>query len=186
MKHTLLTLTACSPHAVTRHVAGRRPPLCGPVELRKELKFAVYWGAAWREDQKEVARREEIISAGLREYFSDYYCMDLVGIEQSADFLLASDEELAARARALGANRALLLRFEELGPTLTIGLSLALWQTHNEVELNARLIDAQSGRALSAVSADWRRGGPYTLNSVSDLPDDLRGVLGYLFEPRKK
>jgi hypothetical protein len=178
-----LVLAGCSSISVNDYAVGERPSLCSAD--RGGETVAVYWNAAWRADQKEPEARQAIAARGIADFFASRACIRVVAIKEAIDgqsVLLAGDEAIGRDAAALGADRAYLLRLEELGPNLILYLSPILWQTRNEVLLRVRSIDVAGGRIDSDVTTHWFRGGPFTAHGAGGLPEDLAGVLQHVFE----
>jgi hypothetical protein len=177
----LFTMVGCSTVTIKHHAIGHQPPLCN--QNVKE-KIAVYWGTAWRTDQKDVLIREKYIEEGVDTFFNEDDCFETVLIARSIagkDVMLATDTELISGGNAAGADKVFVFRVEELGPNLYLYLSPILWQTKNEVLLQVRVLNTKTGEVESDLSTQWMRGGPFTLHSASTLPTDLSGVLKAIF-----
>jgi len=68
----LLVLPACTSVSVRQYTMGEPPPLChGDAPPQRLL---VFWGTAWRSDQKEVARRDRIAARQLANFFRQSPC----------------------------------------------------------------------------------------------------------------
>lgn len=177
----LLTLAGCSTVTITHHPAGDPPPFCNP-DLRNTI--AVYWGTAWRNDQKEIKTREKYLDEGISSFFATDKCFETVVIARTIngkDAMLASDAELVSAGKKAGADKVFFLRIEELGPNLYLYLSPILWQTKNEAALQVRKLNTATGEVESDLSTQWLRGGPFTMLGAGSLPVDLSGVLQAIF-----
>ncbi len=98
----------------------------------------MYWGTAWREDQKEVPTRERYVEEGIKIFFSGQQCFHTVFLSKEVmgrEALLATDEELISGGHSVGAAYDMRLRIEELGPNVYLYLSPILWESKNEVLL---------------------------------------------------
>jgi hypothetical protein len=73
--------TGCTSTTVAFHSAGTEPPLCKDSSQGK--RTVVYWGAAWRPDQKEVSRREAIIAKGIEDFFRATPCFSIQTVAPS-------------------------------------------------------------------------------------------------------
>jgi len=78
--HSLLA-AGCSSTTVTFHAAGPEPPLCRDSAAGQQT--AVYWGAAWRPDQKETGRRESIAAKGIDDFFRSDPCFSVREISRT-------------------------------------------------------------------------------------------------------
>jgi hypothetical protein len=176
-----LLISGCSSTTVTFNSVGMEPPLCK--DSVKGLKTVVYWGAAWRPDQKEVSRREAIIAKGVEDFFRKTPCFSIQTISRTIDgrdVLLLSDREVLASVPA-DVERVHILRFEELGPLLQFYLSPILWTSDLDIQLRVRTLNVKTGNLESDVSAHWRKGGPFNLRGVNGLPPDLGELLRSVF-----
>lgn len=152
-------------------------------------KVAIYWDTAWRRDQKEIELRESIIAEGIDSFFGTNECIDTITIARSIgtkSILMCTDAEIVAMARSNGADKAIVLRFEELGPNLFLYLSPVLWQTKNEVLIRTKVIDCKNGTIETDTASHWYRGGAFMLLGTKSLHRDLRGTLEALFLRRDR
>ena len=173
-----LLLPACTSVSIKQYAVGTPPPLCREQAPREKL--IVYWGTAWRADQKEIPFRDRIAAREIEAFFRQDPCYELLDIATRVDqtkVLLVEESRVIEAARRQGADRLLLIRLEELGPNLMVYLSPILWQTKNEVLVRVRSLDVGSGEIESDVTIHWMRGGPFTAHGAKELPIDLRGAL---------
>ena len=172
----------CSTVTVEYHAIGEDPPICkNGLPLKK---VAVFWGVAWRVDQKEASIRKEMIEDTINDFFGSNRCFETMAIKNSlADKspLLAADPELTSEGKKVGANTVVLIGVEELGPNVILYLSPILWETKNEVRFTMRIIDIETERLKSIVTTQWIRGGPFTFNGAGSLPRDFQGALRAVF-----
>ena len=178
----LCVVAGCSSIAVSYHAVGVEPPLYKAKDSGE--KIVVYWGTAWRANQKEPSKREALAVRGIAEFFSSNPRWETLRISKSVvgrDALLATDTEAVSEAKTAGADRVLIIRIEELGPNVMVYLSPILWQTQNEVLLHVRAINCQTGQVEADVSTRWVRGGPFTVIGADSLPIDLAGALKAVF-----
>jgi len=176
--------SGCSSISVKHHAVGIIPPLCR-TDAPKD-RVVVYWGTAWRADQKEVSVREALAAESIAEFFGSnpHLCFETISVSKiiaGRDALLATDAEAISEAKATGADKVILIRIEELGPNLMLYLSPVLWQTMNEALLRVRSINTKTGLLEADVSTHWTRGGPFAVIGASSLPTDLTGALRAVF-----
>jgi hypothetical protein len=174
----------CTSTTVTFHATGTGPPLCR--DSSRGAKTVIYWGTAWRTDQKEIARREAIIAKGIDDFFRTTPCFSVQTISRivdGRDVLLLGDKEILASVPA-DVERVHILRFEELGPVLVFYLSPILWTSDLDIQLRVRTLNARTGSFESDVTVRWRKGGPFNLRGTDSLPPDLAGTLGAIFSEK--
>jgi hypothetical protein len=175
-------LGGCSSIAVTHHAVGDGPP---PYKAKdSKEKIVVYWGTAWRTNQKEPSKREAIAAKGIAEFFESTPRFETLFISKSIagrDALLATDAEAVSEAQTAGADRVVIIRIEELTPNLMFCLLPVVWRTENEVSLHVRSIHCGTSRVDADVSTRWTRGGLFTLQGAKSLPVDFEGALKAVF-----
>lgn len=176
------SLSGCSTISVKHHTAGNETPLC--IKNTSKKKVAIYWGTAWRKNQKEVSVREKYIDDGLNTFFYLNDCFKTISISKKVkgnNVLLATDEELISAGIAIGVDKVIRFRIEELGPNLYLYISPILWETQNEVSLQVKVLNTKTGKVESDISTQWKRGGAFTLNGAESLPNDLTSTLKVIF-----
>ena len=177
----LFLASGCSSTTVTLHSAGNDPRLCK--ETAKSVKAVVYWGTAWRRDQKETGRREAIIEKGVEDFLRTMTCLSVQTISRTIDgrnVLQLSDNEVLAMIPP-GIDRIHILRFEELGPVLQFYLSPILWTSDLNIQVRIRTLNVRTGSLESDVTVHWRKGGPFNLRGTGGLPAELAEMLRTVF-----
>ena len=167
---------------MTHHAVGDGPPPYKAKDSRE--KIVVYWGTAWRTNQKEPSKREAIAAKGIAEFFESTPRFETLLISKSIagrDALLATDTEAVSEAKAAGADRVVIIRIEELTPNLMFCLLPVVWRTENEVSLHVRSIHCGTGRVDADVSTRWTRGGLFNVLGAKSLPVDFEGALKAVF-----
>ena len=167
-------------------VVGNETPICRKNSSKK--KVVIYWGTAWRKNQKEVLAREKYIDNGLNTFFYSNDCFETISISKKVngnDVLLATDEELISAGAAIGADKVIKFRIEELGPNLYLYLSPILWETQNEVVLQIKILNTKTGKVESDISIQRKRGGAFTFNGAGSLPSDFAETLRTIFYDEK-
>ena len=175
-------LLGCSSTQLTCHTRGMEPPWCK--NGLHGSTVAVYWDTAWRRDQKEIERRETLFAKEIGVFFGTNECVKTVRIARSIGnkpISMCTDAEIASDARASGADKAIVMRLEELGPNLMLYLSPILWQTQNEVLLRTKVLDSRDGSIVTDTVSHWYRGGPFLLLGTRSLHKDIDGTLEALF-----
>ena len=102
-----------------------------------------------------------------------------MGIALSDSEILQSDEIKAARY-----HKVIILRLEELGPTLAFYLSPILWHGSTDILFRIRVLDVPHVSLASNVSAHWTKGGPFALRGTSALKEGLKSALAAVFDDK--
>jgi len=178
----ILCITGCNNVKVKHYIVGKKPPICS--KSYGNQKSIIYWGTAWRDDQKEKDLREKYIEDGIRDFFNKDNCFKVVKILRESngkDSLLATDYELINKAKKDKIDKIVKFRIEELGPNLYISLSPILWGTENEVTINTKILNVKTDKIESDITTNWKRGGAYTINGSKKLPTDFQSALERIF-----
>jgi hypothetical protein len=181
-----LTLAGCASTRVEMRGQAMTRPLCEAVAPQGSV--SVLWGPVWRPDQKEPPLREAAALKGITAFFEAQVCIRPLAIRRldiPAAYAQMSGPALLDLARASGADadRVILLVVRELGPKLIIGIP-NLIEGGTEVVLEAQVAERTSAQALAQVQTHWQKGGPFYIKGVKSLDQDMRTVLGLLFDPQ--
>ena len=180
----IIALVGCATTTLTTHVVGKKPPLC---QIRASSQTAlVLWGTAWRENQKEVALREEMASRAISQFFKTSSCYSKVEVQRLAsghEAIGLSDTEALEYARSTGVqyDKVIIVRVEELGPLLMFYLSPILWEGGTEVVLRVRELDVNTSALEADISTHWKDGGAFVLKGTRTLELDLQAALASVF-----
>jgi isocitrate/isopropylmalate dehydrogenase len=182
----LLALSGCASTKVQTHGQPMTRPLCDASAAQGSV--SVLWGPVWRADQKEPHLREAAALKGIQAYFEAQACVSPLRIHRvdvPADRAQLSAGALLdlARAQGVDADRVILLVVRELGPKLIIGIP-NLIEGGTEVVLEAQVADRAHVSPLAQVQTHWQKGGPFYIKGVKSLDQDMRTVLGLLFDPQ--
>jgi hypothetical protein len=180
----ILTLGGCATTQVTIHVVGNRPPLCQAQATSQEA--LILWGTAWRENQKEVALREEMASRAIAQYFNVSSCYSKVEVLKLAagrEAVGLSDAEALKFALSTGKRygKVILVRVEELGPLVIIYPSPVLWEGGTEVALRVRMLNAHTSALETDITIHWKDSGAFVLKGTKTLEQDLQAALASVF-----
>jgi hypothetical protein len=178
----VLLIFGCSSTQFIHHSQGIDPPFCK--NGLHGARAAVYWDTAWRRNQKEIERREKILAEGIGSFFGKIQCIKTIKISRTVGnkpVSMCSDMEIVSDARSVDADKAIVMRIEELGPNLMLSLPPVLWQTKNEVMLRTKVLDSRKEIIETDTTTHWYRGGPFMLLGTDSLQKDLDGTLDVLF-----
>jgi len=150
---------------VQQHLAAGEAPLCGAGVSLGALRVTPEF--AWRADQKERPRREEIALRALRAELAELPCARGFAFAGEADAASAPDTELS-------------IRLHELGPSFVVTLLPPQWLGWSEVDATLRATRVTDGAVLLDAHVTRRRGGPFALRGEAPLESELRAALAPL------
>jgi len=185
---TIFSLGGCASTKVTLHNAGNGIPLC---QTQKTAPTAlILWGTAWRENQKEVARREGMASHAISQFFNSSPCfskVDVLRLAAGREAIRLSDKEALEFAVSTGNNydKVIFVRLEELGPFVKINLSPVLWEGGTEVMLRVRVLNVTTSALETDASIHWKDSGAFVLKGNKTLEQDLQAALTSVFSEKR-
>lgn len=168
----VLAQAACSStDAISTPITGA-PPLCAPGVALGAVAVAPL--TRWRPDQKEKERREAIARKAIETAFRSMPCarsVKLLGI--------APDAQSAAKlaeAKSGGADTAVLIRIDELGPILIISVPV-LWSTWSDIKFGLEEVDVATGQTLLKFDHHRKVGGAFQVRGVGPLEGEMETAL---------
>jgi len=179
-----LALVGCATTQVALHSIGSRPPLCRTQTTPEPA--LVLWGTAWRDNQKDVGLREEMVARAISRFFGTTSCYSNVEVLRSAGGRSAielSDSEalILAVSSSSRYKRVILVRVEELGPLVIIHPSPILWEGGTEVVLRVRVLNVTTSALEADITSHWKNGGAFILKGTKTLEHDLQAALASVF-----
>lgn len=176
-------LAGCASTQVETTGTPLAQPLC--LESRPPVNTLVYWGTAWRPDQKEPQLREAAALRGIEQFLGRASCLAVTAVHHlSTAQAQWSNVDLLQLASGTtpSPDRVLLVVVRELGPRLLIGVPV-LVEGGTEVRVDVRVIDGRTAASLVATQTLWRHGGPFVIKGVQTLDRDLAEALGTTLLP---
>lgn len=175
----VLMLNSCASTIINSHKIGTTKELCS------KKSVLVFWGTAWRDNQKEKNLREEIASKAINKYFSNSKCFSdfkVVKNLNNKESISLSDTELLNQTKDSKIDKIITIRIEELGPILNLNLGLVLVEGATEVKLRVKVIDIKTSSIDYDNSIDWKNGGAYIIKGIGTLESDMIDLLLKIFE----
>lgn len=181
----ILAFSGCSTIMVNIHTVGLKPPLC-----RSDIanqKILVLWGEAWRSDQKEKERREQVASVVIPRFFNETSCYASATVQKfiaGRDAITMSDSEILKSDMVISGQfqKVVVVRLEEVGPTLIFYLSPILWEDPTNVSLRIRVLDVATSSLDSDVTMDWKKGGAFNIRGAKFYDESLTAALASVFK----
>jgi len=157
------------------------PPVTIPVAQTAVCAPGVSFGKVvvapltrWRTDQKEPEVREAIAMKAINTAFAATPCAAGATI-----FPIATDDTSVARlgqARMEGANTAILVRIDELGPIGVLSFP-ALWSTWSDVQFTLDVVEVATGNVLRSIPHRRQKGGAFEMRGLEPLQAEMEIAL---------
>jgi hypothetical protein len=128
----------------------------------------------WRADQKEPEVREAIAMKAINTAFAGTPCA------AGATVLPISTDDTSvarlAQARMEGANTAILVRIDELGPIAVVSFP-ALWSTWSDVQFTLDVVDVATGNVVRSIPHRRQKGGAFEMRGLEPLQAEMEIAL---------
>jgi hypothetical protein len=162
-------------------VCGKRGVSLGHVAILPEM--------AWRNDQKEPEKREQMALEEIERAFREIPCGSIAapgGIRQVSDWSGRPESELVSKFSEEGVDTVILVRIEELTPRIFVTYSLPfLWAGSSEADFRIRTLSVQSGSVLADMRVKRSTGGPFNLRPAEWAGTELNAALRAIIEEKK-
>jgi hypothetical protein len=175
-----MSIAGCATTSTKIYPVSEKTAICS----RNSKTFgytAVLPEAAWREDQKEPAKRELMALEEIRKAFDNFPCGNLSapgGVREFTKWSRKSESELLKEFSNEGVDTIILLRMEELTPRLYFTLSLpVLWGGSNEADFRIRMLSVKTGEIWVDMRVLRSTGGPFNIRPAQWARDELQAAL---------
>ena len=175
-----ILIAGCATTSTKIYQISEKTVICG----RNSDNFgytAVLPEAAWRNDQKEPAKRELMALEEIKKAFDNFPCGSFSapgGVREFAKWSRKSESELLKDFSNEGVDTIILLRIEEFTPRLFITLSLpVLWGGSSEADFRIRMLSVKTGKVLVDMRVLRSTGGPFNIRPAEWARDELKAAL---------
>lgn len=168
----MLAATACASAPPGAQDLPVQAAVCAPgVSLGKVVIAPL---TRWRADQKEPEVREAIAMRAIEAVLPAMPCATGVDV-----LPIAPDASSAARlseARSDGAETAILIHIEELGPIAILSFP-ALWSTWSDAKFTLDVVDTATGVVRRSIPHRRQKGGAFELRGLEPLQAEMEQAL---------
>ncbi len=139
------------------------------------------WETAWRKDQKEPDLREQMIRESMNNILENFKCSAQFNFNtkiENINWGSQLESAIIQKYSQRGFDTIVLIRVEELTPTIQITLSLPfLWSSTNEADLRIRAISVKNQKILMDRHIKRVKGGVFQLRPASWSRYELEAIL---------
>jgi len=180
-----LSIAGCASTSMKTYRAAGKSTICdGKNDALGHI--VVLPETAWRNDQKEPAKRESMALEEIKNAFQGLPCGSLStpgGIRKFSSWSSKPESELLKQFSDEGVDTIILLRIEELTPYLYFTFSLPiLWGGSNEADFRIRALSVKTGNVLTDMRVKRSTGGPFNIRpsewSRNELNAALHDIIG--------
>jgi hypothetical protein len=143
--------------------------------------IAVLPETAWRNDQKEPAKRESMALEEIKKAFQGFPCGSVSvpgGVREFSSWSSKPESEILKQFSNEGVDTIILLRVEELTPHIYFTFSLPiLWGGSNEADFHIRMLSVKTGHVLTDMRVRRNTGGPFNIRPAEWSRDELQTAL---------
>jgi hypothetical protein len=175
-----LSISGCTSTSMKIYRAAGKPTICDGG--KESLGYiAVLPETAWRNDQKEPAKRESMALEEIKNAFQGFPCGNLSapgGIRDFSSWSRKPESELLKQFSNEGVDTIIIFRIEELTPYLYFTFSLPiLWGGLNEADFRVRMLSVKTGDVLTDMRVRRSTGGPFNIRPAEWSSDELKAAL---------
>ncbi len=158
------------------------PSLQTPV-CDSAVSALVLWAPQWRQEQKDVPKREAAAEAGLKEFLQTSGCFKNSELRRMSNMTptVVASEVASANGQW---DKVVAITLRELGPVVKLLSSLALIEGGTEVVLQVAEYIPPAEAAIRTFTVHWQNGGPGIIKGVASLPQDMQAALTMGLRPR--
>ncbi len=132
---------------------------------------------AWRKDQKEPKKREEMALNEIKKAFKNMSCGKVLlpnGVKDFSNWSGMIGEKLLAKFSNEGFDTVIIIRIEELTPRLNITFSIPfLWSGENEADFHVKVISVKTGKVFNDMRIQRVTGGLFHIRPAEWSKDEL-------------
>jgi len=141
---------------------------------------------AWRKDQKEPKKREEMALNEIRKAFKYMSCGNVPlakGIKEFSNWSKEIEEKSLKNYIDENFDTVIIIRIEELTPRLNITFSIPfLWSGSNEADFHVKVISIKTGKVLNDMRVQRITGGLFHIRPAEWSKDELYLALKQLIQ----
>jgi hypothetical protein len=184
----IILFTGCATTMTEKYRAAGSEAICDG-RSRSLGYTAVLPEAAWRKDQKEPQKREQMALEEIKNVFQNLSCGNLNppgGVREFSNWSGKPESELLKQFKKKGIDTIIILRIEELTPRIFFTLSLpVLWGGSNEADFRIRTLSVKSGKVLNDMRVKRSTGGPFNIRPAKWSGEELNAALHDIIENEK-
>ena len=172
-------LTACATTNVSTYSIDGKDTIChGNINLGS---IVILPESAWRHDQKEPLKREQMALTEIKNAFKEVSCGTVrlpAGVKQFSKWSVISEAKIIEKFSSEGFDTIVIIRIEELTPRLNVSFSIPfLWSGSNEADFRVKVISIKSGRVLNDMRIKRATGGVFNIRPATWSKDELYAAL---------
>jgi hypothetical protein len=175
-----LLIAGCASTSMKTYRVAGKPTICDG--NNDDLgHIVVLPETAWRNDQKEPAKRESMALEEIKNAFQGFPCGSLSapgGIRNVSSWSSKPESELLKEFYNEEIDTIILLRIEELTPYIYVTFSFPiLWAGSNEADFRIRMLSVKTGDVLTDMRVRRSTGGPFNIRPAEWSRDELKMAL---------
>jgi len=173
-------VSACTTTSMSTYSIDKSKSICN--EKNTELgTIVVLPEAAWRADQKEPEKREEMSLEEIKSVFKNIPCGKIAspdGVKNFSNWSDIPEAEMLNGFSNQGIDTVIIIRMEELTPRLEITFSIPfLWGGYSEADFRVRVISVKTGHTLTDMRIKRVTGGPFNVRPAEWSREELNAAL---------
>ena len=176
----MLFVSSCASTRTYTYSIDEKNTICNKINIDLGT-VAILPEAAWRIDQKEPMKREQMALNEIRGAFNNLPCGNISapgGIMEFSNWSNIPEATLLERFNNKDIDTIVIIRMEELTPRINVTFSIPfLWSGSNEADFRIKAISVKSGNILTDVRIKRVTGGPFNVRPAEWSKIELNAAL---------
>ena len=176
MIYFAIVISSCATTRVKTYSVDGKETICNGKNINLG-SVVVLPETAWRKDQKEPRKREEMAINEIKKAFKNMSCGNVMlpkGVKEFSNWSSMAKEKLLSMLSSEGFDTAVIIRIEELTPRLNITFSLPfLWSGSNEADFQIKVISVKTGKVFNDMRIRRITGGVFNIRRAERSGEEL-------------
>ncbi|VAW55970.1 hypothetical protein MNBD_GAMMA07-682 [hydrothermal vent metagenome] len=176
MIYLAIVISSCATTRVNTYSVDGKETICNGKNINLG-SVVVLPEAAWRKDQKEPKKREEMALNEIKKAFKNMSCGNVLlpkGVKEFSNWSKEIEEQSLNKYLDEGFDTVIIIRIEELTPRLNITFSIPfLWNGANEADFHVKVISIKTGMLLNDMRIQRITGGLFHIRPAEWSKDEL-------------
>ncbi|VAW51335.1 hypothetical protein MNBD_GAMMA05-840 [hydrothermal vent metagenome] len=169
-------ISACATTTVNTYSIDGKETICNGKNVNLG-SVVILPEVAWRKNQKEPKKREEVALNEIKNAFKNISCGKISlfdGVKDFSNWSGIVEQELLTKFSDEKFDTVIIIRIEELTPRLSITFSIPfLWSGSNEVVFHIKVISVKTGKILNDMRIQRVTGGLFHIRPAEWSKDEL-------------
>lgn len=171
-----IIISACATTRINTYSVNGKETICNGENVNLG-SVVILPEVAWRKNQKEPKKREEMAINEIKRAFKSMSCGNVTlpnGVKEFSNWSGITEDKLIEQLSVEGFDTVVIIRIEELTPRLNITFSVPfLWSGANEADFHIKVISIKTGKILNDMRIQRITGGLFHVRPAEWSKEEL-------------